>query len=243
MFYLIAIPTLLIVQLIYVSGTDVPFYYKEIIYDWNYTINKNVRFDNVMTWISLCTEKGYMLEIPYQKEANITIQTDLFSHQQQASIHEYLNTVLLTMTAILIFYIMYTATNAILYKHEKKKLNIIVLVSIIVLAISIYTYNTELLTSILYKTSFTYTDNIYINNTKENNAKWLYLVNIISITYYIRGMKTQLKQSIVRYNIYIMILILNILNENTIIGIEYLYIIIYMEILIVIIHSLSNMGK
>lgn len=242
MFYIVVILTLLLIQLLYFSGTDLPFYYKEIVYDWNYTINKNKRFDNISSWINLYTEKDYNLEMTYQKEVDIIIQTDLFSHQQNTSIHEYLNSILILTTAMAIMYMMYTSVNTILYKHERFKVNTIVLLCLLVLVISFYTYNTELLTSILYKTSFTYTDNIYINNNKENNAVWLYALNIILIIYYVRTIKVQTKQKLVRYNIYAITFVLNILNENTIIGIEYLYIVIYIETLIMIIHIISNLG-
>lgn len=243
MVYIISIIIIAIVQLIYVKGTDLPFYYKEIIYDWNYTSNESQRFKKSEHWVEILNEKGYSIISNEPHTNHITIQTDLFSHQQHITIHEHLNTVMLTAVMILILYIANVTINTILYTHEKKRMRTFIITTCIFLFITIYTYNIELLTSILYKTNFLYTDNIYVNNNNEYNTKWVYVLYIISLVCYLTMLKKKKEQRFVRYNAYLIFFMLNVINENTMIGLEYIYIVIYLEIVMLICHVVLNIKK
>lgn len=239
MLYIVSIIFIILVQLIYTNGTDVPFYYKEIMYDWNYSTSHNTKFDKKVEWVSLLNTKGQSINVIKEQERTTLIQTDLFS-QQYSNIHEYLNTAMLILLIIMIVYIVYTSMNATMYKHEKIKIIRIITGIVLFVAVIIYIYNTELLTSILYKTHFTYTDNIYVNNEKETKAFGIIIIIVGLVLYYIKVLKQINKKTISRYAIYVLIVAINIINENTLIGLEYLYFIIYIELLLLITYLIMN---
>lgn len=232
MLYLLSVLFIILIQLIYTNGTDIPFYYKEIMYDWNYTTNHNIKFNRRLEWISLVSNKGKVINIIKEQERATLIQTDLFSQQQSINIHEYLNTTILVFITIAVIYIIYTSINAMMYKHEKQKIVNLIRRITFIIAIIIYTYNTELLTSILYKTHFTYTDNIYVTNEKETTAIWMITILVGLLIYYFNGVKQLDKRRISRFSIYVIIVIFNIISENTLVGVEYLYFFVYVEILL-----------
>lgn len=243
MLYIISIILIILIQFIYTNGTDIPFYYKEIMYDWNYSTSHNIKFDQKREWISLLNTKGHYVNVIKEQEKTTLIQTDLFSQQQYTNIHEYLNTSMLILIIVMIIYIIYTSMNATMYKHEKVKIKQILTGMMLLTTITIYMYNTELLTSILYKTHFTYTDNIYINNEKETTAFGTILIIIGLVLYYIKSLKQMPKKKVSRYIIYIFVMMINIINENTMIGLEYLYFIIYVEILLMIAYLTINVKR
>lgn len=228
------------IQVIYIRYADIPFYYKEIIYDWNYTTTKNTKLSLSTEWINLLWNKNGYIHIEQNLEKLYGLQTNLFSFQKDVEVHNHLNMIVFILSILMCLYIFYITVNTFAYKHEKKKVEKFLIINILLLLLIITMYNTEVLTTVLYKTNFLYTDNIYITNQNKLGTANNILLGILLICYYIitKGKEQINKTS--KYYLYLLYIVINIIDENVIIGIEYLYLICYMEIILLLINALKN---
>lgn len=220
----------LVTQLIYIAGTELPFYYKEILYEWNYTTAYNIKFKRKEGWVNLIKQNESIEVVqPYK---NTTIQTDILSYQQEVNIHSHLSGVIVGLILLLLLYLIYTTLNTLFYIHEKQKINRIIMSSILVLTIIMYLYNTELLTAVLFKNTFFYTDNIYIKSEKEVAAGGQMLLFVLLICGYMIKLKKVEKKMISKFILLCIPLLINVYQENIVIGYEYVYLYMYIEFMI-----------
>lgn len=226
--------------MIYIRYADIPFYYKEIIYDWNYSAASNKKLNNNKGWVELLWDKKSVINIEENIENLYGLQTNLFSFQKEVEIHNHLNTIIVIISALVCFYLFYIAVNTFTYKHENKRIKQLIRINVIFLIIIISLYNTEIITTILYKMNFIYTDNVYLTNQSKSNTNNNILIGILLFIYYEMKQIKETKNTISKHYLYILYIIINVMDENIIIGIEYIYLIIYTEILIIIISLLKN---
>lgn len=238
---LYAIILISITQLIYLYESDIPFYYKEIWYQWNYITTKTTKFNNVDQWV--CNlYKGYELLNDVPVKVN-QIQTDTYSYQQKTNVHIHTSSIIVLIIMILILYVVNVSTNTILYQHEKKKTIQFLTICVIVLFFFVFIYNTEYLSTVLFKNTFFYTDNIYLKNEKEQAGTGPMFLYIITVVYYIHQLKNNETKAVSKYILITLPLIVNLYQENIIIGYEYCYFYIYIEFIFLIISILINQKR